>query len=317
MDINPALTQTLKRQHLVISRRQALAAGLSSDALHRLTRKGGRWQRLLPGVHLTVTGTPTEAQRETAALLYAGSSGMLTGPAALRRHGLRKRPPELIDVLIPAGRVRKSTEFVRINRTTRLPGQVAYVGPVRFALPARAVADAARELAELRDVRALVSAAVQTGQCTVEQLRQELLAGPIRGSALFRSALAEVMQGARSGPEAELVVLLRRARVPTPLLNPRLYLGGRLLACPDAWWPEEAVAVEVDSKEWHLSPESWERTMRRHARMTALGILVLHVTPRQIREEPQEVIATVRQALATRRELGLVGDLPVRTVPAT
>lgn len=41
--------------------------------------------------------------------------------------------------------------------------------------------------------------------------------------------------------------------------------------------------------------------MRRHARMTALGILVLHFSPRRIREEPDHVLATIRTALACLR----------------
>jgi hypothetical protein len=70
--------------------------------------------------------------------------------------------------------------------------------------------------------------------------------------------------------------LIKRGRLPLPLFNHRLYAGQELLARPDARWQDMAVAVEVDSKEWHLSPDSWERTMRRHDRMTAVGILVLH-----------------------------------------
>lgn len=41
--------------------------------------------------------------------------------------------------------------------------------------------------------------------------------------------------------------------------------------------------------------------MRRHARMTALGILVLHFSPNQIRDEPGEVLAQIRMALRSRR----------------
>lgn len=313
MNKRPELARLLARQHLVVTRKQAVACGMHPNVVHRQGLPNGRWQRLLPGVYLTVTGTPTQDQREVGSLLYAGRGAMLTGTAALRRHGMRARSTEMIDVLIPAARARRSISFVRILPTTRLPEHVCYEGPVQFVLPARAVADATRGLTDFGDVRALVAAAVQTRQCTVGQLRDELLAGSMRGSALFRRALAEVIQGARSGPEAELAALLRRARLPMPLLNPRLYVDDRLLACPDAWWPAEAVAVEVDSKEWHLSPESWERTMRRHARMTALGILVLHFTPRQISQEPTEVISTIRMALARNR--GHV-DPRLRTVPA-
>ena len=47
------------------------------------------------------------------------------------------------------------------------------------------------------------------------------------------------------------------------MFNARLYVGSEFVAVPDAWWPDVGVAVEVESREWHLSPEDWERTMRR------------------------------------------------------
>jgi hypothetical protein len=62
---------------------------MTRHALDHLLRVGGAWQRILPGVYLTVTGTPTVEQREVAALLYAGSASVMTGPAALRRHRIR------------------------------------------------------------------------------------------------------------------------------------------------------------------------------------------------------------------------------------
>ena len=160
---------------------------------------------------------------------------------------------------------------------------------MQFALPARAVADAVRAMRDLADVRAIVAAAVQSRRCTIEQLQAELKGGAVPGSALFRAALAEVAKGVRSGPEGELLALLKRGKLPKPLLNARLYVGEELIARPDAWWPDFGVVVEVDSKEWHLDPNSWEQTMRRHARMTALGLLVLHFSPRQIRKEPDQV----------------------------
>jgi hypothetical protein len=163
-------------------------------------------------------------------------------------------------------------------------------------------------------VRAVVAAAVQTRRCTIEQLEEELRSGPVHGSAFFRSALAEVAIGTRSAPEADLLDLIKRGRLPLPMLNPSLYVGEEFLAKPDAWWPALAVAVEVDSKEWHLSPEAWEQTVRRHDRMAAAGILVLHFTPRQIRREPDEVLATIRNALVNRRGVNFPA---IRAVPAS
>lgn len=281
----------------------------------RRVRSGGSWQRLLPGVYLTVTGTPTQDQLETAALLYAGPGSTLSGTAALRRHGLRTPPSKSVDVLVPAKRRRQSTGHVTIRLTTRLPEQVCYVGPVQFALAARAVADSARWLKDLNAVRATVGAAVQTGLCTIDQLGAELRSGPIQGSAFFRSVLAEVTDGVRSSGEADMKDLIKRGHLPLPMFNARLYLGDELVAVADAWWPEAGVVVEVDSKEWHLSPKDWEKTMSRHAKMTALGILVLHFSPRQIRHEPERVLATIRQALASRNGHGQPLTV-IRTVPA-
>ena len=69
----------------------------------------------------------------------------------------------------------------------------------------------------------------------------------------------------------------------------------------------------MDSREWHLSPQDWERTMRRHADLTARGILVLHFAPSQIRKEPATVLAAVTSALAARASRA---PLAIRTVPA-
>jgi len=75
-----------------------------------------------------------------------------------------------------------------------------------------------------------------------------------------------------------------------------------------------SLAVEVDSRQWHFSPDDWEQTMRRHDRLTALGILVLHFTPVQIRYEPEHVLAMIRTALASRQ--GQQPQLGIRTLPA-
>jgi hypothetical protein len=57
-------------------------------------------------------------------------------------------------------------------------------------------------------------------------------------------------------------------------------------------------AAEVDSREWHLSPEHWERTLARHRKMTRYGIRVMHVTPGQIARNPKAVVWDLAGALA-------------------
>lgn len=297
-----ALARTLDQQLAVITRGQAAATGLTRHALQHRLRLGGPWQSLLPGVYLAATGTPTIIQQEMAALLYAGQGSVITGLAAVRQHHIRGPAAEFIDVLIPASRRRRDAAFVRVHRTTHLPARAWQLGPLQYALPARAVADAVRDLTSLRDVRAMLADAVQRGHCNVEALSTELSAGPNRGSALFREALTDVADGIRSAAEGDLKDLLAKSGLPMPLFNASIYDGdGTFIARPDAWWPEKGVAIEVDSHEWHLSPHDHTRTLERQRRMAKRGILVLPFTPREIRTQAADVINTIRHALETGR----------------
>ena len=298
-------------QRGVLSRTQALASGVTPNALQHRLRPGGPWQRLLPGVYLMATGQPTWEQQQIAALLHAGAESLITGPAALLNYRLTRSVPRSIDVLVPLARQPGSVGFVRVHRTRRMPASASCDGAVRFAPAERAVADTARALTDRVEARAVVASAVQRGQCTVAQLAAELGDGPVRGSANLRAVLAEVIAGIRSVPEADLRRLIIGARLPEPLYNPRLYLGEQFLAQPDAWWPRYGVAVEVDSREWHLSPADWEQTMARHRRMSAVGIIVVHVSPRQLRDESAELEADLGAALRAGRPLPAITTRPL------
>lgn len=130
-----AVETVLRKQHHVVTRKQALACGLTQDMLTRRTLHDGPWQRLLPGVFLALTGIPTQDQREIAALPYAGRASTISGQAALRRHGLRVQATDKVDVLIPAGRRRQNAAFVVLHYTRRVPDPVCYQGPIHSFCP--------------------------------------------------------------------------------------------------------------------------------------------------------------------------------------
>ncbi len=200
-----ALIRILEHQLDVLTREQALAVGVTRHGLRHRLRPGGPWRRLLPGVYVAATGTPTIVQQEMAALLYAGRGSMITGLAAVRHHDVRGPVTEFVDVLMPASRRRGDAAFVRLHRTTRMPGASAQVGPLRYALLARAVADAVRGLDDLRDVRAIVADAVQRGRCQVQgsrcgaRGRREHRVGPVPRGAGGRRRRDKVGRG--GGPE--------------------------------------------------------------------------------------------------------------------
>jgi hypothetical protein len=311
-DADRAVSRLLRRQGGVIARAQLLEAGWTLPALRYRTRADGPWRTVLPGVYLDHNGPLAGGQREIAAVLYTGQECVITGQAALLRQGVRAPLTDIVDVLMPAPMKVQSAGFVRTHRTARLPADSWLLDGIRLAPVARAVADAARGPLEHREIRALVADAVQRGQCTVGQLATELRAGPSRGSAGLRLALEEVADGVASVAEGDLRKLIRSGRLPEPLYNAKLYVGSEFLAQPDVWWRDFGVAGEVDSREWHLSPEQWAKTMARHARMTAQGIFALHFTPKRIRQDRAGVLAELRSAIEAARQRP---PLPIRTIP--
>lgn len=306
------IREILRLQCDLITRAQVFASGLSEAALRQRLRPEGPWKVVLPGIYLSHNGLMAVGQREVAAVLYGGPNSVITGTAALVRHGVERPGTKIVDVLIPHALKRQSMEFVRVHRTSRMPDKTWRFDGLPWAPPARAVADAARLERELRDVRAFVAQAVQQGKCTVKQLGVELRDGPRQGSGALRVALEEVADGVASAAEGDLRTLVKKGGLPEPMYNPKLYVGSDFLAQPDLYWREAGVAGEVDSREWHLSPDRWAMTLERHAKMSAQGIIVMHYTPRRVRTGGARVVAELGSAI----EAGLRRpELEVRVVP--
>lgn len=242
-------------------------------------------------------GTPTRRQRLDGALRYAGQGAVLTGLAALERHGFTHAPAtDQVHVLVPDQRRPNTCGYVLIERTTRIP-TVMQRGDFPLAEVNRAVLDAARRNTRRATIETLLAEAVQRRFTTPARLSAELEAGSDRGSGRPRAAIRMVSGGARSTAEADGMRLIVSAKPPEPTWNVALRtVGGLTLPTPDAWFDEVALAWEIDSLEWHLSPSDYAETLRRHAAMTGAGITVLHTLPTRLRDEPQAVIAELQHA---------------------
>jgi len=119
-----------------------------------------------------------------------------------------------------------------------------------------------------------------------------------RGSANLRAALREARSGVRSVAEGDARRLILGHDLPEPEWNVDLYAAdGTFLGCVDGYWRHVAVAWEIDSREWHLSPADWEATMARHMRLTAAGVIMVHTPPSRVRREAASVLADLRGTL--------------------
>jgi hypothetical protein len=186
-----------------------------------------------------------------------------------------------VHVLIPGERRRGGSGLALVERTDRLPSAV----PGRWPLApiARAALDGARRLAVRDEVRALLAEVVQRGRCSPAELNAELAEGSGRGTRLSREVLLEISDGVRSVAEADARAIVQRSGLPAPLWNAKIFdRQGRFIAMPDAWFDDVRMAWEIDSREFHLSPADYERTLGRRSAMMAEGIVVLHTLPKKL-----------------------------------
>ena len=233
------MRRTLGGQHQVISRSQAFACGISPVRSRPWCRPDGKWQKLLPGVYLTVTGKPTAEQRLVAAILYAGQVSAITGPAAIRLHRLRSPGSDVIDVLIPWSAKRQSTGFVVSTSPGECPSSTDGGDRLRHAGSRGRRRRASVRIAGRRTVRRRRSGA--EARLLDRRDRAGSRAGGSHDSARLRTALAEVQAGVRSVAEARFRQRVLKSDLPTPQFNVFLRAAdGTDIGEVDAWWAGRA-----------------------------------------------------------------------------
>ncbi|MEU3493886.1 type IV toxin-antitoxin system AbiEi family antitoxin domain-containing protein [Kitasatospora cineracea] len=316
-----SLEELARRQQNVVTASQLRARGVPARMVSEHCRSGGPWQRLLPRVYLLQDGAPTPEQRMWAALLYAAQNGpagdgaregaVITGAAALALYGFVSVPrlPAVhgVEVLVPRQRRLRDAGQVRIRRTGRVL-EARSVHGLAVAPVARAVADAISEWAEQGAfesgrvgpglLRALLREALEReGGCPAAELLAELAEAQLLAVPRVRAAVDELLAARREAAFAELTALAAERGLPVPLPGPELRMrGGTYIAVPDLYWPEAAVAVEVDSELRCVSEgeAAWVRGGQH--RMEYLGVRVVYIGSARLAAERDAVGGELAEA---------------------
>ncbi|MDJ0463595.1 hypothetical protein [Streptomyces sp. H27-C3] len=314
-------------QRRVLSAAQLRAHGVSPADTAAQCRPGGPWQQLLPGIVVLHPGPPTGEERLHAVLLYAGrppaqaavpaqrrtgadappyGDVMITGLAALALHGFSAAPPLLsidhIDVLVPRTRRLRSTGCARLIRAHSTPSAQQLTG-VPVAPVARALADAVAQLDDADAVRRLLTEAVRGGHCEPAAVVRELSTARLLSRPHVVDAVDSLLAEGRAIAEERLYEMVRAQGLPDPLWDVDLrLLGGPYLGGVDAYWPDQAVAIELDTRaprqgERQEEDALWTEYARKREHLERLGITVVHITPRKLRDSLEQQAAVVRTAL--------------------
>lgn len=99
--------------------------------------------------------------------------------------------------------------------------------------------------------------------------------------------------GTRSELERQFLLLCHRHRLPPPEVNVRI--AGLLV---DFAWIDRRLIVETDGYKFHRGRAAFENDKARDLRLRERGFDVMHLSYRQVLEEPEQVANILRRELS-------------------
>jgi very-short-patch-repair endonuclease/predicted nucleic acid-binding Zn-ribbon protein len=290
-----------EHQHGVVTRRQLLAAGFTSDEIDSRVR-AGRLHRLWRGVF--AVGRPRLTARGwwSAAVLACGGEAVLSHRSAGQLWGILRTKtgnegelgqPPAIDVSVPATKSHRRSG-IRIHRRADLrepDREVCERIPVTS--PGRTLLDLASVLSD-QELVVAVNEADKLGRIDPESLRSNLAdhRGAAGAPALRRVLDRQTFALTDSELERRFLMLVRKARLPRPQTQQHL-LGFRV----DFLWPDFRLVVETDGLRYHRTPAQQAKDRQRDQALFTAGFSVLRFTHAQVRYDPGHVVSTLRAVL--------------------
>ena len=150
--------------------------------------------------------------------------------------------------------------------------------------------EVARSLPRRRAL-ATLDAALRSGSCDPRSLQCAATAqAGRRGIVNVRQLLALADGKAESPMESEARLVMIDGGLPTPVLQHEVIDARGRLRRLDFAWPEQWVAAEYDSDEWHTGADALRRDREKLAALQDLGWTVVPIVADDIRRRPQVLV---------------------------
>jgi hypothetical protein len=290
--------ETVRRQCGVVTRAQALAAGLTVEGI-RARIGARRWQPLFRSVYATFSGpVPRDALR-WAAVLRAGDRAVLSHHSAAELIGLADADSPLIHVTVPADRRIRPIRGIAVHHSHRID---AARHPVRTPPQTRVeetVIDLTQVSASLEEAAGWITRACGRRFTRPERVAATLaLRKKARWRAELLGVLADVGGGAHSPLELRYLRDVERAHGLPPAVRQHAVRGTGATRYEDVRYAEFGVVVELDGRAAHTDDARW-RDMRRDNASVVAGRWVLRYGWSDVGGSPCAVaaqVATVLQA---------------------
>lgn len=295
--ISRRCTQIAGRQYGVISREQALAAGMTPRQIDR-TLSSGRWRRMLPSTYVMTAATTSLQQRAMATVKWAGQCAAVSHETscALRRFANARNEP----IEISCHR-RLRSELAVVHRVEPWrAGDVEFLHGIPVTSIERTLVDMSRRELAPR-LQELLDEALRRSLTSVVRLDSYVRAidkAGRYGPAAFRLLLQRYMKGggySESILETRLRRLLENSPIPDPVAQYVVRAGNHFVARVDFAWPDRKVAVEAVGRAHHEG--QWEQDVARLNALVRSGWVVIFVTWEDLHIRPRETLLSIARAL--------------------
>jgi Transcriptional regulator, AbiEi antitoxin len=295
-DVLDGARELLRRQHGVLTRTQALDAGLTGKAI-AVRLRSGRWQRLQTGVYATFSGEPPRYAQLWAAVLRAGCGAALSHQTAAELYDLVAVPAPVIHVTVPGGRRINRPVGIVVHHSGRLDqSRHPVLTPPRIRIE-DTVLDLIEISPSLDEAVSLILRAGASRRTTPDRI---LVALERRAKMPHRAGLVQALDASSDGAHSLLEFrYVNRVERPHGLpaghrQNP-VRRGGRT-RYRDVSYEDYALVVELDGRAAHPEWFRWA-DIRRDNATAAAGQVTLRYGWDDVTERPCQTAVEVAAAL--------------------
>jgi very-short-patch-repair endonuclease len=294
-----AIAELAGRQYGVVSRLQLLDLGLREHEIdYRVSI--GRLIVLHRGVYAVGHDRVPREGRWPAAVLACGRGAVLSHRSAAALWGLITYEGKA-EIAAPANRRKRGGLHAR--RANLEPDEQT----LYRAVPVTTVARTLLDLGAVTSAERVRSAVQEAEALRLFDLRQvQLLVDRYprrRGTAAIREAVrvvADSVGRTRLELEERFRSLVLKANLPAPVYNETLELG-EITIQPDAYWPDQGLIVELDSRTFHGTSTAFEHDRLRDQHALASGLRVMRITWAHLERSESRTVRNLRRALAQPR----------------
>ncbi|MEA2023211.1 MAG: type IV toxin-antitoxin system AbiEi family antitoxin domain-containing protein [Actinomycetota bacterium] len=297
MDPDRIALDIASRQGGVLTRGQAIDCGISAPSIkYRLRRR--RWTKISRSVYrLIELDQPSDLLRAAITVL---PNSVISHQSAAEFHEIQRVQRGLATVTVHT-RTTHSFPAVEVHRSHDLRTEHTRVfnGLPYTTLP-RTVVDLAGILRP-KHIERIADDLITEKRLTVERLNAILRDVGRRGkpgSTVIRALLEDRGHGVdrnATGLERRGLAVLRSGSLPDPALEYSIpWNPARRF---DACYPQWHIAIEWDSRRWHLSDTAFEQDRERDRSALLHGWAVYRFTWHDVTERPDHVVETIRAAI--------------------